>query len=152
MLVQEALEIVVVDEAHVYISTSGSRHGGEERERLRPEACEPRVRAVALSLEGSVRIAEKGAVDRRDADVRLDVEDRSKHILPDNRRGRPFLNNAAIVQDHQALGVPGRLVQVVERHDHRQAVLPVQRPDEVEHLDLMVDVQEGRRLVQRSQS
>ena len=70
----------------------------------------------------------------------LDVEDRSQHVLPNNRRGRALLNNAATVQNHQALRVLGCMVQVMERHDHGQAMLPVQRLNEVEHLDLMVDV------------
>ena len=108
----------------------------------------PCVRAVGLSWEGSVGIAEKGAVDRRDADVRPDAEDRSEHFLPNDRSGRAFLDDAAIVQDHEALRVPGRLVQVMERHDHGEAVLTVQLLDEVEGLDLVVDVQERRGLVQ----
>ena len=92
-----------------------SGHGG----------CEARAWVVGLSREGSVGIAEEGAVDGGDGDVRPDVEYRSKHILPNDRRGRAFLNDAATVQNHEALCGPGRLVQVMERHDHGQAVLPV---------------------------
>ena len=95
---------------------------------------------------GRVGMAEKGAVDGRDADVRTDVEDGSEHVLPDDRRGRAFLDNAALVQNHQALRVPGRLVQVVERHDHGKAVLTVQRPDEVERLYLVVVGSSRRRM------
>ena len=42
--------------------------------------------------------------------MRPDVEDRSEHVLPNDRRWRSFLNNAALVRNHQMLHVLGRLV------------------------------------------
>ena len=40
-------------------------------------------------------------------------------------------------------------IQVVQDHDDRRAPCPVQVGQEIEHLDLVVDIQEGRRLVEQ---
>ena len=57
--------------------------------------------------------------------MRPDIEDRSEHLLPNDRRGWAFLNYPAAVQNHQALRVLRCLVQVMEHHENRQPLFPV---------------------------
>ena len=48
-----------------------------------------------------------------------------------------------------AAGVARGLVEVVQDHDDRQLVLAVEGLDQVKDLELVVEVEEGRRLVEQ---
>nr|BFF11524.1 hypothetical protein GCM10025699_28270 [Microbacterium flavescens] len=58
-------------------------------------------------------------------------------------------DDAAGTHDHEVVGVARGEVELMENDHDRRAVGAVERAQEVEHLDLVAQVQEGRRLVQQ---
>src|SRR3990172_11883366 len=79
----------------------------------------------------------------------LDSIDLSYPVLGDHLPGSPFCAYNTLVQHDQPVTVLGRQVEVVERHQHRQASALAQRPHQVHDLYLVTYIQVGRRFVKQ---
>ena len=66
-------------------------------------------------------------------------------------RGGPLQDHRALLHHHHQVAVPGGQVEVVQHHHDGAAALPVQPRHQVEHLDLVGEVQEGGGFVQQDQ-
>lgn len=95
--------------------------------------------------------APPGTGERVGCDLALQSEDLGHHgRVDDLARGTLHVDRAVLHRD-QLVGVAAGEVEVVQ-HDHdRRTPLAVEVREQVEQLDLVVDVQEGRRLVEEEQ-
>ena len=66
-------------------------------------------------------------------------------------RGGPCGDDRAVLHHDDQVAVAGRQVEVVQHHHDGAAALAVEPGDQVEHLDLVGEVEEGRRLVEQQQ-
>jgi hypothetical protein len=57
--------------------------------------------------------------------------------------------NAAGCQRDEMVGIAGGEIEIVQDHDHGRAARVVQIGQKIEHLDLVVDVEKSRRLVEQ---
>ncbi len=72
------------------------------------------------------------------------------HELAGDDLGRPALgHDRAAAHRDEVMGVPAGVVEVVQDEHDRAAVTPVEVDEQVEHLDLMGEVEERRRLVEQ---
>ena len=78
----------------------------------------------------------------------FDAEDFAQRRGRDDCLGRAIAVNRPVLEHDDAAGVARSLVEVVQHHDDGQPMLSVQVAHEVEHLELVVEVEEGCRLVQ----
>jgi len=62
--------------------------------------------------------------------------------------GGPVVTTSPSHHDNQVVGIPSRLIEIVQHRDDSLAVL-VERPQEFHQLVLMGDVEEGGRLVEQ---
>ena len=65
--------------------------------------------------------------------------------------GAPSAIDRAVAQGDEVGGVPGRVVEVVQHRDQGAALLLVQLGAQVEHVDLVLDVEVRGRLVEQQQ-
>ena len=63
--------------------------------------------------------------------------------------GRAARDEATAAQREHVVGVAGRQVHVVQHHDDRRAAVSIEVGQQIEHLDLVGDVEERRRLVEQ---
>ena len=63
--------------------------------------------------------------------------------------GGPLATIAAVSHREEVIGVAGSEVHVVQHHHDRRAAVAVEIGEQIEHLDLVGDVEEGGRLVQQ---
>src|SRR2546423_13255710 len=113
-----------------------------------PAACSrlwPGRRADAHATEGD---DEEGKIVGATEDARLDAESLTQRRRREDVRGRSLAKDGAAAQHEDALAETRRLVEVVQHHDHSQRPRLVEATNEVEDLELMVEVEEGRRLVE----
>ena len=66
-------------------------------------------------------------------------------------RGVPSATMRPVVERDEVVGVARGEVEVVQHHDDRGAATGVEVGEQVEHLDLVGDVEVGRRLVEQQQ-
>ena len=82
-------------------------------------------------------------------DAAAEAEDPAHEVLRHELGRRPGRDEPAVAQGHDVVGVARREVEVVQHHDDRRAMPSAQVTQQVEHVDLVGDVEEGGRLVEQ---
>src|SRR5512139_669755 len=71
-------------------------------------------------------------------------------FLRNDLRGRSNLEYLPVLEKDESVAKLGSDVHVMGGHDHGQAFVSMKREDKIEKLDLVMDVQIGRRFVQEN--
>ena len=107
-----------------------------------------RVLSVVVAPDGD---HQRGAGDGVGDHPAVEVEDAADDVLGHHLRGRSLGDDHAVGHRDQVVGVPRGQVEVVQHHHHGGAAAGVEVGEQVEHLDLVGEVEVRRGLVEEQQ-
>src|SRR5688500_1503513 len=104
---------------------------------------------LGLDVVPADRDDHRGVRDRVDDDAGGHAEDVGDDGLGHYRGGTAFGDDFSGFHGDDVVGVAAGEVEVVQHDHHGAAIVLDQVGEEIEHFDLVVDVEEGRRLVEQ---